>query len=994
MKFLKFTKKYWFWFVIAAFCLTPVIWFWGRSGVLINGLDTNFPLNPLIWFKRRFFVWYDLANAGSDFSSSMSGIFFHLIQTIPYLLGLKLQAVETISLIVWFSFVVLSALAFIKSTGIKAKGAWLIFVLVYSFNIYLFNTWENVKVSNLAFYVSLPLFLSLMNFYRKKIIPTAKLFIYSFLASIIASGAGINPAYFIALLLGIFVYSFVVGLIKANERKLVIRGLLVIVGTLLAANLYWILPLINYLFFQSKILNLADIGLTNWLDSLSVNTSLLNVLRLQGAWDWYSLDTSGQPLYLPYTLNYFRKLPFILFSFVLPTIAILSFAAGKTKENIEFYLCFGIFLLLGVFMGAGTHPPTGFVYSLLVQKIPFFSFFRSPWYIFTPYLIFAYAGLAALLFTKLEKLRIRFIVYGLTFLFVIGYLLYSYPLVTGKIFRPSRIDGFYVKFPDYVWEVEKWLQRENNGINGRIITYPDDQVENFSWGYKGTDTILSLFSTHEFITPSFNLASKPLQDLLDEFYSSIKRKNYTSAFSIMRFLGADTIFNRKNFISLSPKIDENDAALVSGNEKTDIGEWSFLRVGENRNVSKIFSPSDYFLDYFHDKGPSYLAKITGGIDVLSANPFDTEFSKTPQNRDAFLILQEAENKTVDEDPTNNVQKFILDIPERGSYRLFLEKKSSFSKDTELAGTFVVVDSSTGLSGIDYLANKEFIVFGPIELGKGAHNIEIHFPIFGSLVRVNDVSAISDYGSLRSEELPQDKSKTVVAFSSDQEEKKILIPVSDFDPFRRYVLSFDYKYFYGKVPIFDIIQSAPGAPVKTFPDYVGSSFDWERKTVTVNPVPVESKLEIFILLPANIKKERSKTFIENLSFLPILDNKLFALEEKAQPPVETNQPEISFYKKSSVKYSVDVKGGEGGYYLVFLENYSSGWKLSSKDIYGEPIHFTANGYANGWYIPGGKEDQNLTIYFAPQRLFYYGASFFGFLLAAVIVICLKNRFRKS
>ena len=173
-------------------------------------------------------------------------------------------------------------------------------------------------------------------------------------------------------------------------------------------------------------------------------------------------------------------------------------------------------------MGAGTHPPTGFVYSFLVGKIPFFSFFRSPWYIFTPYLIFAYAGLASLLFAGLEKPRIRFIVYSLTFLFVVGYLLYSYPLVTGKIFRPSKPDGFYVKFPDYVWEAEKWLQGENNGINGRIITYPDDQIENFSWGYKGTDTILSLFSTHEFITPSFNLASKPLQNLLDEFYSCIK----------------------------------------------------------------------------------------------------------------------------------------------------------------------------------------------------------------------------------------------------------------------------------------------------------------------------------------------------------------------------------------------------------------------------------------------------------------------------------------
>jgi hypothetical protein len=127
--------KYWFWWVVVALCLTPLIWFWGKGDVLINGLDTNFPLNPLVWFKRRFFVWYDLANGGSDFSSSVSGVFFHLIQVVPYLLGFKLQAVEIFSLVVWFSLVVVSSLFFVKSIGIRNKISQLVFVLIYSFNI-------------------------------------------------------------------------------------------------------------------------------------------------------------------------------------------------------------------------------------------------------------------------------------------------------------------------------------------------------------------------------------------------------------------------------------------------------------------------------------------------------------------------------------------------------------------------------------------------------------------------------------------------------------------------------------------------------------------------------------------------------------------------------------------------------------------------------------------------------------------------------------------
>ncbi|KKQ10582.1 MAG: hypothetical protein US19_C0002G0001, partial [Candidatus Daviesbacteria bacterium GW2011_GWB1_36_5] len=91
--------KYWYILVLIIFSLTPIIWFIGREGYLINGVDTNFPLDPLVWFVRRIYVWNPVLNAGLDFSSSSAGLFFHLIQVVPYLMNLNLQWVEIISLV-------------------------------------------------------------------------------------------------------------------------------------------------------------------------------------------------------------------------------------------------------------------------------------------------------------------------------------------------------------------------------------------------------------------------------------------------------------------------------------------------------------------------------------------------------------------------------------------------------------------------------------------------------------------------------------------------------------------------------------------------------------------------------------------------------------------------------------------------------------------------------------------------------------------------------
>lgn len=938
---MRLIQKYWFWFIILGFCLTPLIWFWGKGDVLINGLDTNFPLDPLVWFKRRFFVWNDVINAGSDFSAGTAGLFFHFIQVVPYLLGFSLKGVEIFSLIFWFSAVVLSAFLLARVVIPRSRIAQIIFVAIYAFNTYLFNTWENIKVANLSLIVSLPIFVWIIDRWSQKALSGKRAFLYLCFASILASGAGINPAYFSVIVLAIIIQGIIFRKIKIPLISLL---------TLFLINLFWLLPLLNFL-LTNRTKGLEDLGLTNWLESLSENTSITNVVRLQGAWDWYALDKYGMPQYLPYTLNYLYKWPFIIFSFVVPVLAFASFLFLKPPKK-HWYLFFGTLALFGIFWGVGAHEPTGKILLFLYQHVPFLSFFRSPWYIFTPLLILSYAGLVAMLWENFSG-KFRWSAFA-AFIFLVAYGLYNYPLVTGKIFRPDK-DGFYIKFPLYVYEAKRWLAENTKNENRRIISYPDDDLERFNWGYKGTDSILGLFSEQEVVAPSFNLPSKNFTSLLQDFYSHLKRGEYESALSVARFFAADTIFYKKDSPTLSPSIADKMEDLVS---EIKFGDWAFMKVNAPV-LAKIYSPAVIYNNLSSPAGKVLAAPLLEPSAAVVNATVDSQITQIP-NSESYLSLVQAEVDTV----SNNQKHYKFTLPKNGVFDLAIEKRYVDKNAITIRLDEVDIDPS--------LINETdgYLTISSLRLKKGEHLLTVTFPEPPNLLDVRDFSSFAEGINLRKEELPENPAKTLVAVNLTDKERLIRLPVAGFNPFVRYEVGFDYKYVYGSVPIVDIIQSAPSAPVKTHPIYPGGSMDWETKREIYEPVETDSKLELLIRMPANKLGDRSKAYFENIFIKRVYDNQVFIIENSAGlKEVKT----VEFRKISPVKYEVKARGGM---FLVFLENYNQGWVLKPKEkILGfKPLHFTVNGYANGWYLPGDdKEEKEYLIYYAPQRLFILGAS---------------------
>ncbi|MFC1624882.1 hypothetical protein ACFL15_00740 [Patescibacteria group bacterium] len=977
MKIINFIKKNWFITILIILSICPIVWFYGKGDILITGLDTNFPLDPLVWFKRRFFVWNSTINAGTDFSSSTSGLFFHLIQVVPYLLNISLRNVEIFSIIFWFSAIVISSYILSRLVVPKNKIAQLVIVLLYSVNIYLFNTWENIKVSNISLYVSLPIFISVIYLTLNKKISYKKASLFFVIGSFLASGSGINPAYFSVIVLGIILF----GLFQMLSKKSFVEVFKICglsLSILLLINSFWMFPLLHFL-YKNNVTIVSDLGFTNWLESLSENTSLVNVMRLQGAWDWYSLDKYGMPEYLPYTLNYLYKWPFIIFSFVPAILAILSLLFYQ-KEKKAWYIFFGFLMLLGIFLGAGSHYPTGSVFLLLVKYVPLFSFYRSPWYIFTPFLTISYACLIGLLFDKfsvsLKKkfiLPLNIVIFG----FLISYCFYNYPLITGKIFRPSRKEGFYINFPNYVFETKEFLLEQDNFSQKRIFTYPDDQIENFNWGYRGTDSIINLFSDKELITPAFNVQSKVFQKILDKIYRSLKEKEFESALSILNVFSVDTIFYKNDTSTLSPKLD-----FIGENiKKEKIGEWTFFT--QPFKQEKIFSPLKVYLDYSNNDSSllalSFLKTDYAILDGLSDSQVELLGDK-----ENYLSIKDVDLTGSQRD---NLHSYSFEVLYSGNYLVLLDKKFVSDKLIKAKLDNLIVESN------QIVEDGVNILIGPKFFSKGKHSLELEFPPQNNLFKVsyNDIAEIP---SLKINELPTDLSKTMVLYNSEEEEKEIKIPVSSFNPYVNYSIEMDYKYFYGSVPIIDIVQSSPSSPVKTYPMDVGSSFDWQHIEEVFKPIATDSKLEIVIKLPSNKEGDKSKTYLENISIKRTYDNELVLLEKDTEKLLEV--PAISFTKKTPVRYEVKVSNAQKGYFLAFLESYNSGWVLERTKggkVFKIP-HFKINGYANGWYLPAGESDQELVIRYKPQRLFIVGLIISSSVLILVLVLnFLARRKRK-
>lgn len=1000
--------------IIFIFGLTPIIWFLGKGEVLINGVDTNFPLDPLSWFLKRFFVWNSTINTGVDFSSSTAGLFFHLIQVIPAQLGLAPQKVQIISLIFWFLSIVFSAYILAK---VLFKGNFpvqCLFVILYSFNVYLFNTWENIKVSNLSLIAALPLGLAIFLALNERSITRAKAAFYSALVGIVLSGSGINPSYFLTFYFILFIFLLSFFIVHWWQKRIIsdVLNFLIICAVILAVNLFWILPTSNFILQNVPTSGtIYKLGLTNWIDSLSENTSLFNVTRLQGAWDWYPIDEKTKlPLYIPYSLNYFHRLPFITFSILIPSLALLSFLFFKREQSL-LYISFGILAILGIFLTAGTHLPSGAIYKLLVDYLPFFTIFRSPWYIFSPMIILAFAGLVCLLFYNLSQLFQKYGFKGGTVLIwlgililVVGNFLYNYPLVTGKIFRPDKKDGFYINFPDYVFEARDWLKTKEDG---RIIGYPSDEIENFKWGYRGIDSIIGLISGRELLfLPLSYLDPKPVS-LIAELYKSIKKGQMEATWNLVSKLNIGTIFEKQDQQSLAPEIRGNLSSL----QNTKFGDWYFYQVPSNYYVPKIYPAKKLILGYPPQKQTQALTILSSeevmvnaqdsiikqipGIAKLSSQVILTSNSQAEELDNFLSSLPILDIRLISRDLSK--VNFQLDVLKDDVFEPVLEKYglSAFGID-KAKNLEVVVDGKEEIWSVGRETDT-YLFFKPLKLLAGRHQITL---------RLENKNLIAPGGDFEGELVFKQTGEGIFEILQDEKGKYLSIfhkkktppdPSADFtvvpfDPLGYYLIQLRYRQIYGNLGNLVILQGNKDTLVKAQAESLPSYPDWNNFSFYFSPVATPSELKIALVAPHIEDPLGTRILYDDLSVYQVFTNKLLFLNKTEEQFLST--PRVEFKKLSPVSYEVNVENGNIPHVLVFSENYSPDWELTVTDPAGKkldikPLHFSANVYANSWYLSNTPSNYKAKIFYKPQGLFWLGLTVASGSLVITALVFLKS-----
>lgn len=1006
-KLINLSKNRWHIVLLFLMGLTPVIWFLGREGILINGSDTNFPLNPEIWFLRRFYVWNPLGNAGVDSSSSIAGLLFHLVQFIPYKLGFSLQQVELISLIFWFETIIFSSYFLSKSFFKKSKITQLIFVNLYSFNVYLFNTWENIKVSNLALVAALPLGLGTLTLLLNNKISYRKSVIYIILSGIILSGSGINPAYFLCFFAVLVFYLFSKSLLSKSISMSVvyIKKFLFMTGLIFFVNLFWIFPTLD--FIRNNIGptgSLGKIGYTNWVDSLSQNTSIINIWRLQGAWDWYSFDSAtNTPLYIPYAVNYFGKLPFLGFSFLLPTLALISLVLWK-KQQKSLYVFLGVMMFIGIFLGSGTHEPTGTVFKFLIKNLPFFSLFRSPWYIFTPILIISIAGLVSSLFYFLlnsKYRKFRMIIYLFASVIFIGNLVYNYPLIQGKIFRPKSDDNFYIKFPDYVFDAGKWLSKDKN--DSRIITYPDSEIERFSWGYNAIESILGLITNKETVYLPLTDSESNIAKIAKVFYSSLKKNETERINAVAGILNADSILEKMDQETLSPSIQNNSKI----EKKINFGSWSIYNFSglNNNSISKIFVGKS-FIEATPYKDSFVSAGLINSKNSLIVNPQDsvvTDIHDIPSDQviiannyqlNELNLFNNSVSNLSSRLATKDISKAMYDfeIPQDASYNLALERYSleafGLNLDKQLQITIDGVPATLKTTMI----NDTFVYFEEINLKKGNHKIEFFINNLVLDKLSQNFEGYTEDGEGDFEVAVDTYGQHLSILNKSKRDISANFKLEGFDFMSDYFVQIKYHQIYGNTAGILIDQGNERTLVKAQTESMPNYPEWGNFNFYFDPIRTDSFVNIKLLAPKVEDALGTKILYKDLKVYRIFSNQLFLFKENNKD--EGSIAKVNYSQKSPVEYFGTVEGSDKSHVLVFSENYSPQWELILKDQSNNklnivPKHFTGNIYANAWYIENPPKNYKFTIYYKRQNLFIFGSVIsLVAMLASVLGVLIK------
>lgn len=572
--------------------LTPLLWFQGNE--IILGHDSGLVISPISHFFDRLYLWTYRFGLGQDQTYALSGFMIHGLEALIFGMSKQLQVAQKIIFVFWFLLPGLTMYFFGKYLEQKFKLSYiaLISAVFFMFNHFLLQGWFIAERTKFSLYAALPLFLLLMLRWFDKKNTTLVTGLLTAILFFFLNGNASFPL-FGAIIIVFFVYLIIfLYPIYRQGRLFQFIALLVISGFSSALlNLYWLLPFYNFV-KSSYVQAVAQVGgvsgVLTWVNYISRDSSILNLLRLQGIPEWYQNPDHA------YANNFFTNPILVLLGFLIPIIVfLLLFIIDKFKEKMLLLYFLLLSVVAIVFVG-GSHPPFGVFYIFMVKFVPGFIAFRTPFYKFAPALWFAYSVLIGI---SISYFLQEFVKKGWAKIFVVllvvcTIIMYSYPFLNGSFFnyiKDKRTMKTYV--PDYVYEFRDWIDTQN--LSGKILALPFSnrsfKVDVYTWNYWSLSPISSLLTSVPIVNRN-GMSEDELQvfDQLD----LLMRNSDSGWKSLAKLLKIKYLLVRQDFIANSEgsatfPLASYKAAITDSDVKLyrKFGAWELHEITDNSRQS-------------------------------------------------------------------------------------------------------------------------------------------------------------------------------------------------------------------------------------------------------------------------------------------------------------------------------------------------------------------------------------------------------------------------
>ena len=989
----------------------------------------------------NFYIW-DSRSLGSV-NPRISALTFPVWSYFAFseIAGLSLSITEKILFYAVFSISGLS-MYYLTTTLLNNRSdklkrlAGLMSGIFYMLNPYVAINILPLRQISYIIYALLPLILAIfvkgLNEKRK-----VKFAIIAAFVMTLATSVYVDPSFIPLTLLPLLLYLIFYILVNPTKTALfsAIKFTALFLITWISLNLYWLIP--DAYFSSNALTNVTlaynSVGMS-FLSIVQLNSApFLGAIRLLGYWGLNS-GYKGDS-YIIWAATYQTPL-LIIVSFLLPLLAFIPLLMKPKDKHVLFFVTLAVISLLLI---DGTYSPVG---SWIYTRIPLFSaFFNTPYLRFGMYLTLAYAFLIGYALTevfsrmtnRLNRFRrlARHVISGAPIVILLFLIVgvFAFPLWTGDVIRPgtSVLQSNRYQLPSYYQDASQWLGTETSDYN--IIVFPISSLGygELTWangGYDGPYPAESLF-------PKAVIASSLAGNGLAGQAAQLIIGNSTVAASKLLVLmnvkyvmfNEDAnwpyIENNPSWISCSP--DQFQSILGSSSaftlEKT-FGQLLFYK-NNYWHPTEVYSAStsilsDVNLDNLIQNTESNNFTPSDSVVALSTQLDAQQISALPMN--TILLQNPAFNSTYA--PISGVRNdgrlvYVLNSQPFATAKYYSGWKGVISTNGQGDPGMIVFPTPSKCPYLNSFptsfTNWSSYDSTLIYLTTGSSPITIYsitadgasitgaawwqtgtswitgwpttIPSYQNVViQVNqwasNITLQTDNGPISLSVTDGWKNPFTPESPSGISTTVITPNTNDF----LLAINVTTGYGYGDLSVsidgqsFSVgLNSQEQGPVFVY-KYIG-------------PLHLAAGSHTIATSGGNMPLQQ----IDSMLLYSLKTGESFVNADNLLTPDQQNSATVNYQEINPTQYTVHVNSSQP-FYFVFSQSYDSGWVAAINGVQiSDKYHFTANGYANGWFI-NKTGTFTVTLEFKPQNLFYAGAAISITTLSVCVTFLGKNKIK--